>query len=168
MKNIIKKVLRIIFTQICKMQIGHSSDGGHHLTVNRYSKMTKQTHIGDYCNFNGIKIQGMGKVNIGNYFHSGQHVWFITDSHQYEGELIPYDETYIVKSICIDDFVWLGSNVMVLGGVSIGEGAIIQAGSVVVNDIPPYAIAGGAPARVFKYRDIDHFVKLKQENKILK
>ena len=48
-----------------------------------------------------------------------------------------------------------------LGGVHIGEGAIIQAGSVVVSDIPPYAIAGGHPAKVFKYRDIDHFEYLK-------
>jgi acetyltransferase-like isoleucine patch superfamily enzyme len=52
-----------------------------------------------------------------------------------------------------------------LGGVSIGEGAIVQAGAVVVKDIPPYAIAGGNPAKVFKYRDIDHFQKLKEEKK---
>ncbi|GHV46300.1 hypothetical protein FACS1894204_07620 [Synergistales bacterium] len=47
----------------------------------------------------------------------------------------------------------------------IGEGAIIQAGSVVVSDIPPYAIAGGAPAKVFKYRNREHFERLKAEGK---
>jgi acetyltransferase-like isoleucine patch superfamily enzyme len=52
-----------------------------------------------------------------------------------------------------------------LGGVSIGEGAIIQAGSVVVKNIPKYAIAGGHPATVFKYRDIDHYERLKAEGK---
>lgn len=50
---------------------------------------------------------------------------------------------------------------IVLGGVRIGEGAIIQAGSVVVKDIPRCAIAGGHPAAVFKYRDIEHYDTLK-------
>ena len=60
-----------------------------------------------------------------------------------------------------------GSVIAVLfwGGVTIGEGAIIQAGSVVVSDIPKYAIAGGHPAKVFKYRDIDHYERLKAEAK---
>jgi acetyltransferase-like isoleucine patch superfamily enzyme len=49
--------------------------------------------------------------------------------------------------------------------VTVGEGSIIQAGSVVVKDIPKYAIAGGHPAKVFKYRDIEHYKKLKMENK---
>jgi acetyltransferase-like isoleucine patch superfamily enzyme len=115
----------------------------------------------NHCNFNGIKIQGMGKVSIGNHFHSGQKVWFITDSHNYEGNKIPYDDTMIIKDIKIDDFVWLGSNVMVLGGVHIGEGAIVQAGSVVCSDIEPYSIVGGAPARVFKMRNVNHFITLK-------
>ena len=50
---------------------------------------------------------------------------------------------------------------MVLGGVTLGEGCIIQAGSVVVSDIPDCAIAGGHPAKVFKYRDIRHYEELK-------
>ena len=48
----------------------------------------------------------------------------------------------------------------------IGEGAIIQAGAVVHGEIPPYAIVGGNPAKVFKYRDIEHFQKLKAEGKV--
>ena len=54
---------------------------------------------------------------------------------------------------------------IVLGGVTIGEGAIIQAGSVIIKDIPKYAIAGGHPAKVFKYRDIEHYIKLKIEKR---
>ena len=54
---------------------------------------------------------------------------------------------------------------MILPGTKIGEGAIIQGGSVVHGEIPPYAIAGGNPAKVFKYRDIEHFKKLKAEGK---
>ncbi|MGX9365623.1 acyltransferase [Desulfoplanes sp. PS50] len=90
----------------------------------------------------------------------------ITQNHNFDhGTAIPYDSTYIYKKIVIKDNVWLGSRVIVLGGVTIEEGAIIQAGSVVVKDIPKYAIAGGHPATVFKYRDIDHYERLKAEGK---
>lgn len=90
----------------------------------------------------------------------------ITQIHNYDhGNEIPYDDTYIYKDVLIKDNVWLGSRVVILGGVTIGEGAIIQAGSVVVSDIPDYAIAGGHPAKVFKYRDKEHYDKLKQAEK---
>ena len=56
--------------------------------------------------------------------------------------------------------------VLILGGVTIGEGAIIQAGSVVVNDIPDFKIAGGNPAKVFKERNMMSYNKLKKENKV--
>lgn len=78
----------------------------------------------------------------------------ITNFHNYNEEKIPYDSTYIIKDVIIEDNVWLGNRVIVLGGVTIGEGAIIQAGAVVVKDIPPFAIAGGNPAKVFKNIEI--------------
>lgn len=58
---------------------------------------------------------------------------------------------------------WIKSNYFRGGGI--GEGAVIQAGSVVVNDIPAMAIAGGNPAKVFKYRDIEHFKELKRDGR---
>ena len=90
----------------------------------------------------------------------------ISQNHNFDGGTkIPYDDKYVYKHITIEDQVWLGSRVIVLGGVSIGEGAIIQAGSVVVKDILKYAIAGDHPCKVFKYRDIEHYEKLKKERK---
>jgi chloramphenicol O-acetyltransferase type B len=130
------------------------------------TKLTKSTYLKHNVNFNGMEIKGKGICKIGAYFHSGQQCLIITSIHNYDlGISIPYDETEIIKEVIIDDFVWLGSRVTILPGVNIGEGAIIQAGSVVVNNIPKYAIAGGSPAKVFKYRDIIHFEKLKAENK---
>lgn len=134
--------------------------------MNKYSRVTKNTILGKNVNFNGIKIKAKGKVIVGNNFHCGEDCLIITDVHNYDkGKAIPYDDTYIVKDVIIEDNVWLGDRVIILGGVKIGEGAIIQAGSVVVKDIPKYAVAGGHPAKVFKYRDIEHYEKLKKEGK---
>lgn len=138
---------------------------GEDLSVNGYSYVTKSTVLGNNVNFNGIAMQGSAPITIGDNFHSGIQCMIITDTHNYEGEAIPYDKTVISKEVVIEDNVWLGNRVIVLPGVTIGEGAIIQAGSVVVSDIPKYAIAGGHPAKVFKYRDIDHYEKLKKEGK---
>lgn len=132
-----------------------------------YSFVNKNTVLGDNVNFNGMQIHGEGKVKIGSYFHSGVECLIITQNHNYEGDKLPYDEKYIYKDVEIGDFVWLGSRVMILPGTKIGEGAIIQGGAVVHGEIPPYAIAGGNPAKVFKYRDIEHFKRLKKEGKFL-
>lgn len=86
----------------------------------------------------------------------------ITEVHNYNGVSIPYDNTYIIKDICIEDNVWLGMDVTVLSGVRIGEGVIVQAGSVVVKDLPKYSIAGGHPAIVFGERDKSHYDKCKK------
>ena len=92
----------------------------------------------------------------------------ITQNHDYDfGETIPYGSDYILKTVVIEDNVWFGSNVLVTGNVNIGEGSIIAAGSVVVQDIPKYSIVGGNPAKFIKYRDIDHYEKLKNAKKFL-
>lgn len=127
--------------------------------------LSENTYLGKNCNFNGILITGYGKVIIGDNFHSGRDILVITSFHNYEGDAIPYDSTYINKDILIEDNVWIGARVIILGGVKIGEGAIIQAGSVVTTDIPKYAIAGGHPAEVFAYRDKEHYEMLKKQGK---
>lgn len=133
--------------------------------VNGPSFVNRNTILGKNVNFNGMQIKGRGQVVIGDNFHSGVECVMITHVHNYEGNQIPYDDTYIQKNIVIEDNDWLGDRVMVLGGVTIGEGAIIQAGSVVVSNIPKYAIAGGHPAKVFKQRDIEHYERLKKAGK---
>ena len=61
----------------------------------------------------------------------------------------------------------IGMNATVLDKADIGEGAIIQAGAVVHGNIPPNAIAGGNPAKVFKYRNREHFIQLKNDKEFL-
>ncbi len=139
---------------------------GSNLKVNGESYVTPNTILGNNVNFNGMKMQGSGRIIIGDNFHSGIECMMISSSHNYDnGKAIPYDDTIISKDIIIEDNVWLGNRVIILPGVTIGEGSIIQAGSVVVDDIPKYSIAGGHPAKVFKTRDIEHYEKLKKEKK---
>lgn len=71
----------------------------------------------------------------------------------------PFNKTKPVKghpdtngNICIGNDVWIGSDVTIMSGVTIGDGAVIAANSHVVSNIPPYAIAGGNPAKVIRYR----------------
>ncbi|WP_281322675.1 acyltransferase [Flavobacterium aestivum] len=136
------------------------------ISVNNPSSVSANTYLGNNVNFNGMQILGEGKVEIGDNFHSGSGCVIITHYHNYNnGTAIPYDNTYYYKDVTIQDNVWLGNNVTILGGVTIGEGAIVQIGSVVTTNVPPMAIAGGHPCKVYKYRDIEHYTKLKNLEK---
>jgi len=80
-----------------------------------------------------------------------------------------------LRSVSIGNDVWIGENVHIMSGVSVGDGAVIAANSHVVKDVPPYAIVGGNPANIIKYRFIENQIqKLLQiqwwdwpENKII-
>lgn len=134
---------------------------GKGLHCNGPVRVTRQTELGDHVNFNGAFFFGGGQVKIGSYFHSGEGLKIFTRNHNYEGEAIPYDSKYVHKPVTIDECVWIGAYVILLPGTTIGEGAIIQAGSVVHGEIPPLAIAGGNPAKVFAWRDKDRYSRLK-------
>ena len=145
----------------------HLKSCGEALRVNGPCSFGGNTSIGNHCNFNQMDIKGSGEVAFGDYFHSGYGCLIETQSHNYEGEAIPYDKTFRRYKVHIKDFVWFGDRVLVCGNVTIGDGAIIAAGSVVVKDVPDYAIVGGNPAKVIKYRDIEHFQELKRKEAFL-
>ena len=56
------------------------------------------------------------------------------------------------NTVYVGNDVWIGSHVLINGGVTIGNGAVIGAGAVVVKNVPPYAVMGGVPAKVIRYR----------------
>jgi len=113
MKKIIFSVLQYLYKQKVVKRV---SDYTEPLKVNGYSTVTDKTILGKNVNFNGMKIGGCGKVTIGDNFHSGRECLMITQNHNYNGKKIPYDSTYICKDIEIEDNVWIGDRVIILGG----------------------------------------------------
>lgn len=111
-------------------------------------------------------IECSGGVTIGKYFHTGRGLTIFSTNHDYKSnEFIPYGKISIDGPVKIEDFVWCGSNVTIVPGVTVGEGVVIGAGSVVTKDVPKYAVIGGNPAKVLKYRDVETFERLKSEGK---
>ncbi|MFS4483525.1 acyltransferase [Hyunsoonleella sp. 2307UL5-6] len=161
LKKLIKKIIQIIFTFYAKSKCGQYVS----FKAFGYTSLTRNTFLGKNVNFNGFKVLGKGKVSIADNFHSGKNCSVITQVHNYKGTKLPYDNTYIIKDTIIEENVWLGNNVTILGGVTLGEGAIVQAGSVVVKNVEPLAIVGGHPANAFGKRDEKHYYRLKKEKK---
>lgn len=95
----------------------------------------------------GCKCQDQGGIYIGNDVLIGHNATLCTINHVQD----PEDRASMnFAPIRILDKAWLGANVTILPGVTIGEGAIVAAGAVVNRDVPPGAVVGGIPAKVMK------------------
>lgn len=113
------------------------------------------------CNIKIGNDSGIGKnsivgafTQIGNYVMMGEACHIYTRNHKTERCDIPmcrqgFDE---YRPVIIGDDVWIGARVTILPGAKIGTGVVVGAGAVVTGEIPDYAVVGGVPARVIKYR----------------
>jgi acetyltransferase-like isoleucine patch superfamily enzyme len=98
-------------------------------------------------------VRGQGGVHIGDGVYTGPMVQIVAVNHVYDDPNRPIREQGITaQGIVIEDDVWIGAGAAVLDGVTIGRGSVIGAGAVVANDIPPYSIAVGTPAKPIKDR----------------
>ena len=102
-------------------------------------KPIDQLHIGNFVCFGAECVIMMG----GNQLHRSDWV-----------SAFPFDTRSFVAAgdTTIGDGCWIGSRAMIMQGVELGEGAIVATGAVVTQDVPPYAIVAGVPAKVIKYR----------------
>ncbi len=94
-------------------------------------------------------------VTIGNHLMMSEDVLFLGGGHNFENKDVPmgHQGVYEKAPLVIGNDVWIGARAMVLPGCKkIGNGAVIGAGAVVTKDVPDYAIVGGNPARILKYR----------------
>ena len=120
-------------------------------------KIGPNTYLQSGCILNPF----VGNIIIGANCMIAARCSFMPYRHAFEDTAIPMREQAVVSKgdIIIEDDVWLGLNVSVMDGVTIGKGAIVGAGAVVTKDIPPYAIAGGVPARVIRMRKSEDCVQ---------
>lgn len=142
-------------------------------------KFEGKNAVPDRCNFSGkIKIGYgttlgynnffAGDITIGKYCQIGSDVAIHASNHP-----IHYLSTYINKNIfdgelkslkdekkvIIGNDVWIGHNVIIVGNVNVGNGAILAAGSVITKDVLPYSIVGGVPAKIIKKRFSDNIIQ---------
>ncbi|MBQ7303849.1 MAG: acyltransferase [Alphaproteobacteria bacterium] len=111
-----------------------------------------------------VFINAMGGLTIGDNVIFGPDVTILTANHNYDTPTkLPYDEEMILKPVTIGDNVWIGCRAIIVPGVTINEGAVIAMGAVVTKDVPKGAVVGGNPAKVLKYRNMEQYEKLKQE-----
>jgi acetyltransferase-like isoleucine patch superfamily enzyme len=98
-------------------------------------------------------IRGQGGVTLGDYVYTGSLVQILAVNHVFDDPDVPIMEQGITaRGIVVEDDVWLGAGAIVLDGVHIGRGSVVGAGAVVTEDLPPYSIAVGSPARVVRDR----------------
>lgn len=133
--------------------------------------------------YGGLIVQNDVKgrrLIIGNYCSIAQEVVFVLGNEHRVDTLSTFpfttkfmndgDVDAISKGdIIVGDDVWIGRRVLVLSGVTIGQGAVIAAGSVVTSDVPPYAIVGGIPSKLIRYRfmeDVRDFLMTLDYNRL--
>lgn len=110
--------------------------------------------IGDDVDFAlNVLVTTTGGVNIGDRVLIGYRTQILSSNHMIpDAQHRIFDAGHNNAPVIIANDVWIGASCIILPGVTIGEGAVIAAGSVVTKDIPPYSICAGVPAKVIKMR----------------
>lgn len=104
-------------------------------------------------------VCGRAKIVIGDHVMFGPHVFVITGAHRIDiigrymdeitnNEKLPEND----KDVVFEGDNWIGTNAIILRGVTVGQGAVIAAGAVVTRDVPAYSVVAGCPAKVVKMR----------------
>lgn len=130
--------------------------------VHKNSEVThpKNIYVGINSNAGtrpGCYIQGNGGVWIGNYVHFASNIGVISGNHDLYNQM-----RHVDKEVKIEDYCWIGMNVVILPGVHLGTRTIIAAGSVVTKSFPNgYCVIGGNPAKLIKELDKGLFIPTK-------
>ena len=98
----------------------------------------------------GAWVYALDKIMIGKNVCIGEDVRLITGSH----DVTSPHFNLVTRPITINDNVWIATGAIVLPGVTIGEGAVVGAGSVVTKDVEPWTVVAGNPAKFIKKREL--------------
>lgn len=125
--------------------------------------MIQNTTIGKYCSISNDVIIGLGKHPLNNFSTSPL---FYKNKNTFNYSFVEKDSDFVeYLPIEIGNDVWIGTRVIIMDGVKIGNGAVIGSNSVVTKDVPDYGIVVGSPAKVIKFRfeklDIEVLLKSK-------
>lgn len=113
----------------------------------------RNVEIGDNFLSGRYNYFGGGPITIGNDVMMANFIIIETTNHVISDISTPIRLQDVTKSpVEIDNDVWIGNRVVILPGVKIGKGSVLASGSVVTEDIEPYSIVGGVPARLIRKR----------------
>jgi acetyltransferase-like isoleucine patch superfamily enzyme len=150
--SIIKFSNEFKMTENAKVQIGDNCT----LKENSYFLLTKPNpflQLGNYVGIGrGCYIAIKDKLEIGDYTRLGPNVTILDQDHMFKKDDLIMNQHAKIEKVSIGKDAWIGANVTILKGINIGDGAIIGANAVVTNNIPPYEIWGGVPAKFLKNR----------------
>jgi maltose O-acetyltransferase len=140
---------RVVYRRLFK-KLGKSSliYSGVHLTH------TYGIEAGDFLSINtGALLDGRGGIDIGSGVMIGPNTVIVSSAHQFDIPDAPMTSLdHVMKPVSIMDDVWIGAQAFIKGGLTIGTGAVIGAGAVVLDNVPEHAVVGGNPGRVLKIR----------------
>lgn len=127
---------------------------GKKVNIEKGATFSNRVVIGNKSGI-GIRAFIQGKTIIGDNVMMGPDCLIYTSNHAFDKLDIPMNQQghEDEKKVIIGNDVWIGGRVIILPGVNIGDGVVIGAGSVVTKNIPNYAVIGGNPARILKYRN---------------
>ena len=131
---------------------------GDYSTIEDFSAINNG--VGDVIIGNQTKIglsnTIIGPVTIGNDIRLAQNITLSGLNHNYQDIKTPIHKQGVSTApIIIEDECWIGANVVVLPGVTIGKHSVVAAGSIVTKDIPSYSVAAGNPARIIKKYNLE-------------
>lgn len=126
---------------------------GKNVNIEQGATFSAKVSLGDYSGI-GINARINGTCSIGRHVMMGTDVVIITRNHAFDRTDIPMMEQGFEQErpVVIGDDVWIGDRVIILPGVTVGNGSILAAGAVVTRDVPPYSIVAGVPAKVIRNR----------------
>lgn len=131
------------FTVLRNTTLGDYTYVGYNSTMNNVT-------IGKFCSISKNVNIGLGTHPI-NFVSTSPIFFSLRNGTGYSW----VDKTYFVDTparVIIGNDVWIGMNVTIMGGINVGDGSIIGSHALVTKDVPPYAIVGGVPAKIIKYR----------------